>query len=623
MDKIELYDLDLKKISILQNAFDIKEKREINSIYSLTFSLPFTDPKVKYCQPFYYVKYKKILYRILPIDTEIQAEPYIAFECEHVIATLIDDLMYGDYVVGNLGVYTADVINFVLEKQTKKMWVLGECDFERQFEYGWSHESLLSALFSIPNQFIDSYIWTYDTEVFPWVVNLKKLDVDAKPELYIRQNKNLLSLKKKSDPTNLCTRLYAHGYGEGVNSLTFADINDGKPYIESPPEIIKKYGLKTKLWVDRRYEDKESLLQAAKVMLNELQEPSYQYDVEFTEIDDSFYNKAEVGKIAKIVTDNEEIKTYIIGVEYSHSSSGTDCTLTIANKPEDIASSIADLADRQRIEMTYAQGATQIYAQSLQNNASSTDGLSMDFFIPDQMKIINKLYLKVRMEAFRGFVKTSSSNGGYNQNLTVSSSSQTVSTKTSSSSVSIPSQSVSTSINIGSIRVDINDEQSTLAVWRGGGVSSARPIREAQGHTHDIEAHYHKLDFDINVPSRSVDINIPGSTSSVSIPGQSISITIPGHSHQINIPPHTHNMEAGIYRFGSSQNFDLYINGQKKEHFDSTNAEIDITNYLLDESGKIPRGNWMSIEVRPNNLAYVSIALSVQGFIQSRGDATV
>lgn len=620
---LEVYDLNLKKVAILENAYKVEDNFELNKVFGLSFSLPANDPKTKYCQPFFYVRFNEVFYRILPMAHDISSYGELSFECEHVIATLIDDLMYGDFVVGNLGVYTADVINFVLDKQTTKRWVLGVCEFSRQFEYGWSHESLLSALFSIPNQFTEPYMWEYDTTTFPWVVNLRKLDPDKNPELYVRQGKNAITLKRQSDPASICTRLYAHGYGEGVNSLTFADINDGKPYIDSPQEYIDRYGLKTRLWVDRRYENAESLLQAARAMLNELQEPLVEYEVEFTEIDSTFFNKAQIGKIVKLIAEGIDYKTYVVGVSHKYNSDGVSCTLTIANKPTDIAESVADLADRQRIEMTYAQGATQIYSQSLQNNASNTDGLVMDFFIPDQMRIINKIYCKVRMEAFRGFVKTSSSNGGYQQSLQVNSSSQTIRTQTSSTSVNIPSQSVSTSVNIGSIRVDINDESSTLAVWKGGGVSSARPIREAQGHTHDIEAHYHTLDFDINIPSRKVNISIPGSSSSISIPGQSISITIPGHTHQINIPSHTHDMVPGIYRFGNSQSFDIYVNGVNKGHFDGTSTELDLTDFLLDDTGKIPRGRWLSLEVRPNNLAYVSIALSVQGFIQSRGDATV
>lgn len=620
---VEVYDLQLKRVAVLENAYNIEEDLPLNKVYKLNFSLPQNDPKAKYCQPFFYVSYGDNFYRILPTALEVENYGELSFECEHVIATLIDDLMYGDFVVGNLGVYTSDVIKFVLDKQTTKRWVLGVCEFSRQFEYGWSHESVLSALFSIPNQFVDSYMWDYDTSSFPWVVHLRKLDPNANPELDVRRGKNLITLRRQSDPQSICTRLYAHGYGEGVNALTFSEINGGKPYIDSPPEYMEKYGLKTRLWVDRRYENAESLLQAAQAMLKELQEPLFEYDIDFTEIDNSFYNRARLGKMVRLILGDIQYKTFIIGIKRKYTMEGVDCTLTIANKPKDIADSVAELADRQRIEMTYAQGATQIYSQSLQNNASQDGGLVMDFFIPEQMRIINKVLCKIRMEAFRGFVKTSSSNGGVNQTLTVNSSSQSVSTQSQSTTVRIPSQSTSISVSIGRVNVNVNDENSTRAVWESSGVSSADPIRPAQGHTHDIRVHHHRLDFDFNIPTRSVDIDIPGSSSSVTIPGQRFNITIPGHSHRIDIPPHNHEMTPGIYRFGSSQSFQLFVNGVKKGDFDSTGAEIDLTHMLTDDTGKIPRGRWQTVEIKPNNLAYVSIALSVQGFVQSRGDATV
>jgi hypothetical protein len=44
---------------------------------------------------------------------------------------------------------------------------------------------------------------------------------------------------------------------------------------------------------------------------------------------------------------------------------------------------------------------------------------------------------------------------------------------------------------------------------------------------------------------------------------------------------------------------------------------------LVGSDNMIPRGSWLSLEVRPDDLAYISIDLIVQGFIQSRGDNTV
>lgn len=131
-------------------------------------------------------------------------------------------------------------------------------------------------------------------------------------------------------------------------------------------------------------------------------------------------------------------------------------------------------------------------------------------------------------------------------------------------------------------------------VWSGAHVHPA--------HTHEIDDHSH----------------------SVRIPSHSHNVTIPGHSHNITIPAHEHDITPGIYFYGSPKQFDLYVNGKKKATIVSTDTELDLTQYLVDTSSKlIPRGSWLSIEVRPNDLAYVSIDMFVQGFVQSRGDATV
>ena len=381
---IEIFDKARKKVAILENAYSVTEREEINSVSSLSFSLPDTDEKNDYCQPFYYVRYNGgQLYRIMAPAGARSDTGNITYECEHVIATLIDDVMFGAHVVGNIGVFTRDSIQYVLDKQTEKRWVLGECDFSRQFEYGWENENLLAALFSIPNRFVDPYMWTYDTSGFPWVVNLKLIDEGAKPQFYIRAGKNLLQREFTSASQDVCTRLYCLGYGEGINQLTIADVNGGVPYLQSPQEYIDKYGLVTRIWVDRRFEDAASLKERGQAILSELQDPRLSVTVsaaDLYQMTRADYDKAELGRITLLADD--DIKTYITGITRNWDTPG-DMRLTLATKPVDVASSIADLADRQRIEQVYSQGATQLYGQSVQANATPDIGAVLNFWIPD------------------------------------------------------------------------------------------------------------------------------------------------------------------------------------------------------------------------------------------------
>ena len=141
---LEVFDLQRLKTAILQNSFDRIETEEINAVNKLQFSMPGDDPKTAFCKHFHYVQLDGgQLYRILtPRKSKADVTVKI-YDCEHVVATLTDDVLFGQHVVGNTGVYTADVINYVLSKQTVQRWVLAECDFNRQFEYAWENENLL------------------------------------------------------------------------------------------------------------------------------------------------------------------------------------------------------------------------------------------------------------------------------------------------------------------------------------------------------------------------------------------------------------------------------------------------------------------------------------------------
>ena len=638
---LEVFDRQTRrKTAILQNAHSIKESKEINVLHYLEFSLPYNDPKNEYCQPFHYVRYNDgELYRIMDDGVKKSETGDLVYTCEHVLATLLDKVLFGYHIVGNLGVYTKDSIQYVLNHQDEVNWVLGDCDFRHQFEYGWEQENLLGALFSIPQGFADPYIWTFNTHTYPWVLNLKKLDLTAKPQLYIRNGHNLMDISRDRTRTTVCTRLYPLGYGEGVNQLGIEDVNDGCPYLQSPKEFIDKYGIIERVWVDRRYENAESLKAAAQVMLNELQEPVVAYQASMADL---IYNSAdaavEPGAMVRIIDTELGIDktTVLTAVEVMYGDIQSS-TITIANRSTDIASTVADLADRQRIEMTYSQGATQVYSQSLQENADSKNGLEMDFSIPNEMRIINKVLCKVRMESFRTYSKltstssqqssTSSSGGG----STVSS---TSGGGTSKSTDTDGGDSVTSSNGGGSTKTTTSGGSFNKTSGSVQGISSANTgssdgSKGYHTHTYGVGAHTHNVSVNghthsVEIPNHTHTVKVPNHSHNFTVSSHSHNVTIPPHSHGFTIPGHSHNIEAGIFRFGSPKSFRVLVNGEVKATFTGSSAEIDLTEYLIDEdTGKITRGSWQSLEILPDDLAYIKVSLMVQGFVQSRGDAVV
>mgnify|MGYP001058871979 CR=1 FL=1 len=669
---IEIFDKPRRRVAIAENAHAISEQERINAVWYFYFSLPYKDPKNEYCKPFYYVRHNGgELYRIMPETLTVDESGSVAYQCEHVLATLIDNILFGYHVVGNLGTYTADVIRYVLDHQLVKNWVLDECDYRNQFEYGWEQESLLSALFSVATPLAGPYIWRTNTAVYPWRLSLKRLDTSGRPEMYVRRRHNMTSYQRQKDPQNIVTRLYPLGYGEGVNQLGIGSVNGGVPYLQSPKAITDKYGIIERVWTDRRYEDPASLKAAAEAMLRELQEPAVSYSVGYQEMAASDFDKAEVGKRLRMVYPEigESVDTFITEVKRDYEDAERS-SLVVANKETSIASSLADMADRQRIEQTYAQGATQIYSQALQANCDRVSGAVMDFFIPEEMRIINKVLVKVRVAKFRAYSKSTESNaakvvtsttsdaqtrtssdGGKTTSTTTTSDDQTrtssdggggTQTSTSGGGGVVTASSVILSAeNITPVEADRYRAAKhnhglpageKIALW--GGVSTDGTVVndgyatfvESGAHSHG--AHDHEIDIpshrhSVDIPEHTHRIVIPGHSHRADIPNHNHTVTIPGHSHKVTVPAHAHSITPGIYQYGNPQTFGLYINGVKKADFSGRTAELDITDLLTGSDNMIPRGSWLSLEVRPDDLAYISIDLIVQGFIQSRGDKTV
>ncbi len=594
---LEIFDLSRRRVAIAENAHAITEDQQINSIWYLNFSLPYDDPKRKFCNPFWYVRADGgELYRIMPATVHVDETGIVSYQCEHVLATLLDTVLFGYHVVGDLGTYTADCIQYLLSRQSH--WVLAECDFRNQFEYGWEQENLLSALFSITAP-LENYIWRTDTSVYPWRLSLKRLDMEGIPKHYVRRARNMLSYSAENEPQDICTRLYPLGYGEGVNQLGIADINGGVPYLESPQRYIDRYGLIERIWIDRRYEDAESLMAAAKTRLDQLQEPSVSYEIGFAELD----RPAGLGDRIRILhPDGGYTDTYITGIQRDHEEV-SNCIVTVSNHSTNIASRIADLADKQRIEQVYAQGATQVYGQSLQANGSPNHGVVMDFIIPSEMRMVNGIRVKIRLNKFRSYAQGTAVN-----EKTVKSSSTDSETVEVGESGGIRTQTIRTT----------DDSDPYYTYYQNA------PEPQTGGPDHhwleEIDPYWHKHPLFFNHKHRYI---APWHSHVTERIIHFHSVRRLAHAHTVDIPAHKHEITPGIYQFGYPQSFSISVCGQKKMTVSGTSTELDITKHLLDSGGKIPRDVWLSIEVTPDDLSYISICMSIQGFVQSRGNNTV
>src|SRR5690554_4622308 len=158
----------------------------------------------------------------------------ITYRCEHVLATLMDDVMDGYHQYTNYT--TTEVLQFILDLQETKHWELGTVEFTRYFHYSFENENgLLAPILSIPKPFNEPYEFTFDTQVYPWKLNLVRASDDVKAE--IRWGKDMIDFEEVSDPTDIVNYIIPKGSGEGVNQLDIRDVNDGKNYLKDDESI--------------------------------------------------------------------------------------------------------------------------------------------------------------------------------------------------------------------------------------------------------------------------------------------------------------------------------------------------------------------------------------------------
>ena len=612
MAKPQIFNRDMKRLAYLDNALAVGYGLETNSLWTATFTLPADDPKNAYCTPLNFVEIfdgdERIdLFRIIGEDMERSNGATRYYDCEHVLATLLSDVLFQYHQCGGSGVKTADVLNYILARQTRQNWKLGACDFKRYFEYNWENSTLLAALFAVPECFDSEYLWSWDTTVYPWTLSLTMPTDALKSE--IRYAKNMTNIKKTTDATSIANRVYALGYGEGVNQLTIESVNGGVPYVEDALSI-ERYGLCSTILVDSRYEIAENLKAYAEQILAGLKEPYVSYEIGAIDLHrltgDSF-SKFRPGEVVRVVdeADGINLRTRIVRVEKSDAEGDPgNVTVTIANKTQDIAGSISDLQSRALIGETYAQGATNQQIYNFSDNADTTHPAKLQLYISSSVVRINKMLLNVEFEAFRAYEKTVKSGGGQ------TTSSGGASTATSSSGG-------------GTSKSTSNGGGSTVTSQNGGS-SSETAGNIGDYNTNDVTAndgkrHHHQL---IHTHS----ISIPGHTHKVSVPAHSHDFSIGEHSHSVNIPNHTHStkdhtheIEFGIYEGQRASKATIKVDG-KEIPAQTSYSNIDIVEFLAtDDSGKIRRNAWHTIEILPDNMSRIVGAVFAQTFCNSRG----
>jgi len=579
MKNLKLYDTDMSLIAILENATDKGYEKKLNDLWQATFSMPADDPKAKLCTPFRIVELfdgedRVDLFRILPsVYSSDESSEIIVFNCEHVLATLVDDILFQYHEQNNLP--TADVLAYILSFQTTPKWQLGQVDFANEYSYKWESENLLGSLFAVPGPFIEDHQWTWDTTTQPWTLNLIAPSTETKT--WIRYGRNLKNVEKETDPSFLCTRMYGLGYGEGVNQLTISEVNAGSDFIDA--DTIGQYGVISRIFTDTKEENADTLKAKMAAALAGLKIPrvsysvgaAHLYQITNNSIDD-FYLGAYCQTIDK--EDDLTFKARVINISKKDLEGNPgEANLEIANSPEDIAKSIGELANRQRISEVYAQGATNILAQDFADNCDATNPAVLRFYVPEETVRINKMELNFKTLNFRAFSKAIQG-GGSIATTTAAGGSTVESSEPGIWALSPPQFLLGDFMNFAGVHT------------HGGAVASDG------GHAHSMfsVAHTHN-------------------------------VSIPNHFHSLSLPNHVHGIEYGIFLNGTLPTaITVTVDGNPVPGLTLNEDGIDLIPYLaVDGDGKVTRGAWHEISISPNALGRIEANIITQLFIQSRG----
>ena len=667
--------MDLKReyTAVLENAYDVSYEKLENQIGSIEFSMPLDDPKNEFLQEMLWVELTDNeneyigLYRVMPSTIQKdKSTNTITYTANHALGTLMDSVLFGYYELVNRT--TTDVINWLLSKQKTKHWVLKKCEFTRYFSYAWENENgLADALFSIPAPFDEDYIWTWNTQVYPFELSLVKPPTE--PVARIQEGYNMQGFEINRDPNNLVNRVYPLGAGEGVNQLNIKSVNGGKEYVEDAASI-KKYGLSEYVWVDQRFTIAQNLKDNALAMLKKWSEPIVSWNIsaaDLIKLTDTplEIDKLRLGSVVMINTDDFGSVNLRIKRERKADVFGApqDIELELGNLRGDISTTMSDLARKQQINETYSQGATNILNYSYADNCEKDYPAIIEFYLDEDVFHINTVELTFKTRRYRGYTKavkgggstvrstsaggattqtsssgggstqtstsggggtqTSSSGGGYSSGSTTSSgggSTQSSSANGSHDHVTFkfafdnPSE-----IDQLKRRAYYAQGTTEVVVFESTGRNDLKTNTRADNHTHNVSIPNHSHGFNISIPNHRHSVTIPNHSHRVTIPNHTHRITIPNHTHQITLPDHTHPLEWGIYEAGESANsVDIVIDGKTINVHDTSATRLNIVEHLKKTSGgNITRGAH-TIQIKPNKLARIEAQVTCRVFIQSQ-----
>ncbi len=518
------------------------------------------------------------VYRVEGVSSAAKQGGSVTLTLKHALCTIEDGIVFGYREFGGTGVKLRAVLASLLALQPVRRWQLGTVDYTTEFQYSFENESnLLSAVLSTAEPLSDEYLWTCDFSTAPWTLNL--ITAPEGDACEMRMNRNIDSVKIDVDRDGLCTRIYPLGYGEGVNQLTIAGINNGRKYLEDTAAQAK-WGIVELPHAETTITDAGTLRGVAQGILDARKEPKVTVTVngmDLSALTGEPFDRFYVGRKCRVPLPDwgTAVDERVVSIQKNDVfGDNTKVTVTLANKGADAVGEMASLSRKTAVGELYSQGATNQYAVHYADNADEGNALDCEFYIDRNAVWINSVMCKFKAEGFRAYSKGAKSGGG--------------STGTG---------------NSGNLSIDISgtfSKTSKTSTPLEPGESFGKIYTDSGGA--GDAAHVHKY-----IHEHSVYVEIPAKSYEIS-----------GGSHSHSLPEHAHDIEYGIYRGPTASGVAVKVDGTAVPASAIANGEFDAVPYLSkDSEGKITRGTWHRITFTPDGQTRIVADLHVKTFIRS------
>lgn len=192
---------------------------------------------------------------------------------EHGLATLSDGIIPPVNHSGTV----REAIERILGYQPEIHWMLGDtCSLDDMGDVGsmtvlftCGYENLLTALLTLMELLPSGLMLDFDQSQPVWVLHLRALsDKDACEG---RLTRNLSSVRIQMDGSDLCTRVYPLGAGEGTERLTLTPLT-GQDYLDS--DAVATWGVISRSFAAPRIYDVPTLRDVALRYLDRHREPT-------------------------------------------------------------------------------------------------------------------------------------------------------------------------------------------------------------------------------------------------------------------------------------------------------------------------------------------------------------